>query len=150
LISSSKVSENNYVRIKIHNSIHDVNIKVRSYQMKGGGKWYKFLCPLCDKAARRIYLLQGQFACRHCHNLAYRCENRGKTDRAIDMKWKIIHKHTSETNECPLRPKGMHYKTYHKMLNKISEYNKLAFACFFGRKDRGWFLIKLRKFNYLI
>lgn len=46
-----------------------------------GGKRFWFLCPglnaegSCQKRVGRLYLKDGAFACRHCHELTYKSKN---------------------------------------------------------------------------
>lgn len=36
-----------------------------------GGRRYWFNCPCCTRRVVHLYMVNGEFACRHCHNLTY-------------------------------------------------------------------------------
>jgi hypothetical protein len=104
--------------------------KMRTHIMHGGGIWYSFSCQ-CGRAPRILYLRDQQFACRHCHELAYLSENKSKTARSIDQKWKNLHKLGSNIDP-PIRPKWMKRQTYDRVCQKIERYHQLAFARYFN------------------
>jgi hypothetical protein len=39
-----------------------------------GGHRYWFTCPRCDRRVAILYWVNEDFACRHCHDLAYACQ----------------------------------------------------------------------------
>lgn len=93
-----------------------------------GGKRAWFLCPikLCEKRVAILYSDDGLFACRHCLNLVYRSQHKNYVDRLFFKVGKIRAKlgwPPGIVNGEGLRPKGMHYRTYWKMM---SEYDLLV------------------------
>lgn len=82
----------------------------------GGGRQY-FRCRACQ---RRCLVLYGgtRFRCRKCSNLAYASQIEDGTDRACS-KARAIRKRLgcegSFDDPFPPKPKGMHWKTYHRL-----------------------------------
>ena len=107
-------------------------INLKRHTLRYGGIWHTFECPSCGSGRFRLYLHKGALGCHKCLQLAYRNENKGKADRAIEMKWKLVHKLTEESNEHPSRPKGMHQRTYSRFMDRIYGYGRKADKCFFG------------------
>ncbi len=69
------------------------------------------------------------FLCRRCLNLAYQSQNRTQGDQIIHKKWVLIRK-INWNGECipdEVKPKGMHWKTFHYMRNEIEGLHTRAF-----------------------
>lgn len=93
-----------------------------------GGKRPWWICPLCGM---RVAILFGgrKYACRNCHDLTYK-----STRTAPDLR------HYARANKVrtrlgwgggvasPMgeRPKGMHWKTYLRLLNQLSGHGLAA------------------------
>lgn len=107
-------------------------ITVNRYNLPRGGRWYTFRCPLCKKGRFKLYLFKCCLGCHKSHHLAYWSENRGKADRAINMKWKYVHQISKDDNNASLRPSDMHRKTYERIMNKATWYDRRAWARFYG------------------
>jgi hypothetical protein len=79
-----------------------------------GGQRAWWLCPRCDRRVAILY--DGHtFACRHCHQLSYRCQGESKADRAI----RRVNKLRSQLGWPPGvlnldgdKPAGMSYRKY--------------------------------------
>lgn len=85
----------------------------------GFRRW--FVCPnqYCEKKVAILYMRNGQFKCRHCHNLAYRTQSLDEIGRG----WKRQYKIEAKLGQNHERPKGMHYRTYiqhREAINAIS------------------------------
>ena len=82
-----------------------------------GGERVWFRCPVVG-CGRRAAILYGErvFACRLCRHLAYPCQNASSERRAISranaFKERLGHR-GSIFDPFPLRPKGMHLRTYY-------------------------------------
>lgn len=81
-----------------------------------GGERPWFLCP-ARGCSRRVALLYGGaiFACRHCHNLAYRSQRETSHERAVKRAGRIRDKLDWNTGQ---KPKGMHWKTFYRLEEK--------------------------------
>ena len=102
-----------------------------------GGRRAWFLCP-AQGCGRRVAVLYGGsiFACRHCHKLAYACQRETDDDRAMRradtirrrLGWKA-----GIANPAGGKPKGMHWRTYLRLIN---EYHAFASASWAGMAER--------------
>lgn len=110
-----------YYTSTIHDEKHSMDYKIRltTTTPHYGGKRFWFICPLTHKRTSVLYSPPGgkYFASRHAYNLKYKSQSEGPLDRAISRKWRIVHK-TGGTYS-PKRPKGMHQKTYDRLLHKF-------------------------------
>jgi hypothetical protein len=92
-----------------------------------GGKRPWCVCPAvgCGRRVTTLYL-DGIFACRHCHNLAYPSQHESDDDRAARRAEKIREKldwFPGLLEGRGGRPKGMHRKTYKRL---VAEYDYLV------------------------
>jgi len=81
-----------------------------------------FICP-ANGCGRRVALLylggSGIFACRHCYQLAYACQREAsydRTTRRADRIRKQLGWEPGIFNGKRCKPKGMHWKTYQKLV----------------------------------
>lgn len=84
-----------------------------------GGKRPWFLCPI-QGCRRRVAILYGGaiFGCRQCYRLAYPSQREASHDRAVRRAERIREKLDWEPgilNGLGLKPKGMHWITFHRM-----------------------------------
>jgi hypothetical protein len=61
----------------------------------GGWRWW-FCCPQCGRRCGKLHLLDGAFACRLCHDLAYQSQrsHRGYSELASSLSYKkgrVVH-----------------------------------------------------------
>jgi hypothetical protein len=88
-----------------------------------GGRRVWFSCPFCHRRIAVIYGAGKYFACRKCYNLAYLSCNEPDYQRMIDRANNLKEKLGGEGglySPIPSRPKGMHDKTYQKMVEEIA------------------------------
>jgi hypothetical protein len=82
-----------------------------------GGERVWFRCPVAG-CGRRAAILYGEkiFACRFCRHLAYPCQNASSERRAISRA-NVFRERLGDRGSIfdpfPLRPKGMHLRTYY-------------------------------------
>ena len=91
-----------------------------------GGKRPWFLCP-ASGCGRRVAILYGGgiFACRHCYQLAYPSQREPAYDRAAGRADRIREKlgwPRGFLNGNGGKPKGMHWKTYWKLVGKHDKF----------------------------
>lgn len=84
-----------------------------------GGRRAWFLCPT-PGCGRRVAILYGgaNFACRHCHNLAYPTQRETDDGRTIRRTDDIRRRLGWEVGFLSLRggkPKGMHWRTFRRI-----------------------------------
>jgi len=91
-----------------------------------GGVRYWFTCPTenCGKRVAKLYLSDKYFSFRHCCRLAYYNQREAQDDRARRRAEKIRAKLNWQTgllNEQCGKPKGMHWKTYVRLMTKYRD-----------------------------
>jgi hypothetical protein len=80
----------------------------------------------CGRRVAKLYLGDKYFACRHCYQLAYKCQRETSIDRADRKANTIRDKLKWDRGVLSLpgdKPKGMHWKTYARL---VKEHNKNA------------------------
>ena len=100
-----------------------------------GGRRPYFLCPgVVNGTAclRRVLKLCGTgkyFLCRHCYRLSYSSQHEDRFDRALRRANRIRKRLGGEPSTAapfPERPKGMHHRTYDRLMAQIFEAEELA------------------------
>lgn len=91
-----------------------------------GGQRIWFRCPAHGCGKRVAILYGGQiFACRHCHQLTYASTRESIDDRATRKADRIREKLGWEPgilNANGSKPKGMHWKTYQRLITQHDAY----------------------------
>jgi hypothetical protein len=93
-----------------------------------GGRRPWFKCPVssygkyCGRRVAKLYLAVDLFACRHCWGLAYASQQESESDRdpGLNRAQKIrirLGGTGSMLAPFPPKPKGMHWRTYHRLRN---------------------------------
>lgn len=105
----------------------DYSVMLQTTSCHYGGVRYWFTCPVvgCGKRVAKLYLGDKYFACRHCYRLAYHCQRETKDDRASRKVNKIRAKlgwQPGILNISGYKPKGMHWKTYLRLLTEYRDY----------------------------
>lgn len=86
-----------------------------------GGQRPYFLCPGCGRRIVKLYGL-ARFLCRSCNNLAYQCQRESTADRTLRKDWKLrarLGGKPGMANPIPEKPKGMHWRTYNRIVDEI-------------------------------
>jgi hypothetical protein len=108
---------------------YDYQIPMVATKCNYGGHRHWFLCPMpsCMRRSKKLYLSSGgHFLCRKCLNLAYITQSRSEADRIIDKKWHLIEKYGGERVWSMQKPKGMHQKTFDRIVDEIWRLDRLA------------------------
>lgn len=94
-----------------------------------------FLCPARGCGRRVAILYSGAlFACRQCHQLAYRSQRENCMDRATRRADRIRDKLGWPGGILEgSKPKGMHWRTYHRLCNEHDAFIDTAMAGFIDR-----------------
>jgi hypothetical protein len=105
----------------------DYPVKLLTTPCHYGGVRYWFSCPAmgCGKRVALLYLGDRYFACRKCYQLAYRSQRETADDRGFRGASKIRNQLNWETgiaNPNGGKPKNMHWKTYHRLINAHDGY----------------------------
>jgi hypothetical protein len=91
-----------------------------------GGRRVWFRCPMprCGRRVAVLYLTRFEMACRKCLDLRYETQRQRSKDRAIDRARRIRARLDGSINLLsppPAKPKGMHFKTYSRLLIELSD-----------------------------
>ncbi|MGZ8227981.1 MAG: hypothetical protein ACXWT3_15300 [Methylococcaceae bacterium] len=102
-------------------------VRLQTTSCNYGGLRYWFTCPAVGYGRRVAVLYLGgkYFACRHCYRLAYKSQRETVGDRATRKADKIrdkLHWELGILNGNGWKPKGMHWKTYHRLRAKHDDY----------------------------
>jgi hypothetical protein len=97
----------------------------------GGVRWWS----LCPKCSRRVAVLWGApWLCRKCHGLAYRSSQRSKADRPVARARALQAKFGEDADsfggafDPPLKPKGMHSRTYDRLCEQLEDADDRSWA----------------------
>jgi hypothetical protein len=121
--------------------INGQKIELTTTPCNYGKSRYWFVCPYCKGRKATLYLGNSGLACRKCYRLAYPVENKTRSNRAIDGAFKINDrlKFSGDIDCLGDKPKGMHEKTFNKLLAKRGDYSSIFWGnigLWMGR--RGW------------
>lgn len=97
----------------------DYKIRLTCTDANYGGKRFWAICPVKGVRVSRLYLHPGGdiFASRQAYGLSYASQSECPAGRAISKKWRIVRK--TGGYDYPVRPKGMHQKTYDRILDEF-------------------------------
>lgn len=96
-----------------------------------GGERQWFVCPSCGRRVAVIYGAGRTFACRRCKGLAYTSQNEAADDRAARRADRIRKKlgwKAGILNGPGFRPKGMHWRTYERLLAEHDAFVSVSLA----------------------
>lgn len=112
------------------------SVKLQTTPCRYGGVRYWFICPAmgCGRRVALLYLGNKIFACRHCYQLAYRSQRKPLCDRKASradklrdtLKWEA-----GILNGKGCKPKGMHWKTYYRLVAAHDEHVNKSMAALF-------------------
>jgi hypothetical protein len=84
----------------------------------------------CGRRVAVLYMGGEYFACRHCYNLAYKSQRETKANRSYRGADKVRNKlgwQLGIANPLEEKPKGMHWKTYNRLVNRYFVYTNEAY-----------------------
>jgi len=87
-----------------------------------GGDRQWLTCPHCARRVAIVYGLNSGFLCRHCYNLPYSSQSEGHLDRMM-RKARKISKRIENKDGYFEKPKGMHWKTYNRLVDRENAIN---------------------------
>lgn len=97
-----------------------------------GGRRVWWRCPAVSCGRRVAVLFSGRvFACRHCHDLAYRCQRETVDDRAARRAGTLRRRLGWEPgilNGRGWKPKGMHWRTFERLQREHDAHVRRALA----------------------
>lgn len=108
---------------------YTVHITRTSCNYGGTRPWFE--CPKCFRRVAKLYADGHYFLCRHCYNITYKSRSQPKWDRVMDEQYRIRERLGDDGSLCdpfPDRPKGMHGRTYRKLLIRYSKLEKMKWV----------------------
>lgn len=110
----------------------DYPVRLQTTTCNYGGLRYWFTCPAvgCGRRVAMLYLGGKYFACRHCYQLVYQSQRETKSIRGYrgaDKIRVILGWEPGIANPIGKKPKGMHWRTYNRMMEKYLAYSKDSF-----------------------
>jgi hypothetical protein len=101
-------------------------VYLESTRMYFGGRRLWFRCPRCEGRCRVLYGTW-RIACRRCHRLRDCSQRETKEDRATRAMLKIVRRLNPDDpvpcNDLPEKPKGMHWNTYDRLVERYETYS---------------------------
>ena len=87
----------------------------------GSRKW--LICPRCGHRMAVLVLTPPSVGCRHCMNLSYASQSENVSYRGLRKMNKIADRlqRGEYFGEMLLKPKGMHWKTYNRLIEQHDE-----------------------------
>lgn len=108
---------------------YDYKIRISATKPHYGGLRLWFHCPKCQKRLGKLYS-RGAYVCRGCADLSYDSRQQRPAFRYLDQAQKIHIALGGDGCEpgcyTPPKPKGMHWKTYRRKVEKLAYYSDKA------------------------
>ncbi len=93
-------------------------VRLTTTRCNFGGCRPWFVCPNCYRRVGKLYAAGKYFYCRHCYDLVYESQREATYDR-LARKARNIRTRLGGSpgilDPFPLKPKGMHWKTYNRL-----------------------------------
>ena len=126
----------------------DYAVRLLSTPCQYGGERQWFACPAVGCGRRVAKLYGGRvFACRHCHQLAYPSQREPSYDRIVRRADNIRARLGWEPGLYGIpggRPKGMHRRTYERLVSEVDRLSDEAEAAFADRMAEHLFKLDAR------
>ncbi|MBK9444568.1 MAG: hypothetical protein IPN53_26215 [Comamonadaceae bacterium] len=108
----------------------DMNYRVRIEHTpcNYGGQRTWWLCPCCGKRVALLYSGK-MFSCRHCQQLTYQSTRTGESSKPFERADKLRRRMgwcAGVANPQGDKPKGMHWKTYLRLMNELNRHSIAA------------------------
>lgn len=98
-----------------------------------------FVCPGCRQRRRVLFFVWDRFACRKCHGLAHRTQQKGRRRRMLLKADRILNRLGSGIGMAyPPKPKGMRLRTYERLRQAASRAQAAALYTAGGRRKEDW------------
>jgi hypothetical protein len=107
--------------------ITDFIVLARSHRGFAGEIW-RFHCPGCGRRVADLYPKEAYFRCRKCCGVGYQSQRETPRARGLAKAARIKQRlgGTGEYGErIPERPKGMHRRTYERLVEQVEEAERL-------------------------
>jgi hypothetical protein len=92
-------------------------IELRTTDCQYGGERAWFICPCCHERRANLFLRSRRFACRTCQRLRYHSQSLDPTNR----QQRAYHKAQSKLLDGDMKPKGMHWRTFERLHERMEQ-----------------------------
>jgi hypothetical protein len=101
-----------------------------------GGRRLWFICPSCGGRCRVLFAWRW-LMCLRCCGLRYSSQAETRGGRAVRAMFKIVRRLdlSAQINNLPLKPKGMHWRTYERLVHR------------YEAQDMRWQVEAMRRFR---
>lgn len=105
---------------------YTIDVEFTSTPCNFGGRRYWFVCQECGGKRLVLREAQNRLLCNSCAAAPYKSASVSKKDRAVIKRNKILKKLGMGGCDMSIipewfKPKGMHWKTFHKLRNEYHE-----------------------------
>jgi hypothetical protein len=94
-------------------NIYPISLDYTDCNYGGQRAWFK--CPRCGTRNAKLFVRSGRFACRSCHRLVYRTQ----VLDPIARNQHAYHRAQSKLDEHEMKPKGMHWRTFDRICERM-------------------------------
>lgn len=112
------VSVRNYT-VVLQYTVDDVpvhqTIALRTTDCQYGGNREWFVCPCCHERRAKLFLRSKRFACRTCQRLRYHSQSLDHSNR----QHHAYHKIQLKLLDGDMKPKGMHWRTFERLHERM-------------------------------
>ena len=124
--------EQQHVDVFLGRNWYAVSLTWTSCNYGSARPWFR--CPRCSKRVAKLYWepLLKMPACRQCYQLTYRStrinEAKRLRQRSVELRRKLGASldRISPINDVPAKPKGMHWRTYWRVVDSILDLEERA------------------------
>ena len=116
-------------RMKSTDEVVEQRVQTQTSPCHLGGQRQWFTCPRCSKRVAVLYAPSQYFVCRLCGGLGYATQKEGVGDRAMtkaDRLRKRLGWPAGIAHGDGGKPKGMHWKTYHRLKRDHDELKQVS------------------------
>lgn len=103
-------------------------IKLTTTRPHYGGKRWWFVCPKTGERCANVYIYEGRISSRIDHGLIYQTQQEDEMNRLSTVGWRILKRHGIDCPGYFSKPKGMHRRTFDRLIEKSENYRYRAAA----------------------
>jgi hypothetical protein len=127
------------IRLERWGTRESVLLPMRQTRPSFGGVRYWFACPLCSSSSRVLFWKPPSLnpACRRCNGFAYSTQRMAPAARWDHRARRIERRLGGQRDDGVIyKPKHMHWRTYHRLMDAVQEFNDAA-TLYRMSRDRG-------------
>ena len=133
------------IRIGPYRLVEDDSIVVEGQRIEldrnprhyGGAERY-FRCPDCGHRRRRLFRVEGRYACSRCHKIQYPCQRERGANHALRRFLTIKERLGSKPgllSPCPPKPRYRHHATQRRLVLQLLDAAAAACRAYDARNE---------------